>query len=184
MKKGKMMENEKRCVNCEYRYEEDGNLIFTNEECEQCAGFITGYRNFKEKIELPKCRCTTGVVEMKKKDVYNNAKATWGIDGQVTKAIEELAELQKELCKFLLDDGIMENIVEEIADVKIMVEQLELILECKDKVKEFKKAKIQRLSDRLDAEQPKYLTFSCEHCKHKHDGRICFNCSQYSEYAE
>ena len=121
---------------------------------------------------------------MKKKDVYNRAKATWGIDAQVTKAVEELSELIKELSRFLLDDGNMEHIAEEMADVKIMIEQMELILECKDEVKEFKKAKIQRLSDRLDAEKPKYLTFSCEHCKHKHDGRICFNCSQYSEYAE
>lgn len=121
---------------------------------------------------------------MKKKDVYEKAKATWGIDAQVIKSVEELAELQKELCKFLNDDGTMKNIIEEIADVKVMIEQIELIFECKDKVKLIKKAKIQRLSDRLDAEQPKYLTFSCEHCKHKHDGRICFNCSQYSEYAE
>jgi len=121
---------------------------------------------------------------MKKKDVYNKAKATWGIDAQVTKAVEELAELQKELCKFLLDDGNMAHIAEEIADSKIVIEQIELILECKDKVKEFKKAKIRRLSDRLDAEQPKYLTFSCEHCKHNYDDRICFNCNQHSEYAE
>ena len=177
-----MMENEKRCVNCEYRCEEDGNLIFTSEECEQCAGFITGYRNFKEKIELPKCRCTTGVVEMKKKDVYNKAKATWGIDAQVTKAIEELSELQKELCKFLLDDGNMEHITEEMADAKIMIEQMELILECKDKVKEFKKAKIQRLSDRLDAEHPKYLTMNCIECKNQINGYLCDNCQQYSNF--
>ena len=121
---------------------------------------------------------------MKKKDVYNKAKATWGIDAQVTKAVEELSELIKELSKFLLDDGNMAHIAEEISDVKIMVEQLELILECKDEVKEFKKAKIQRLSDRIDAEQPKYLTFSCERCKHKHYGRVCFNCREYSEYVE
>ena len=53
---------------------------------------------------------------MKKKDVYNRAKATWGIDAQITKAVEELAELQKELCKFLLDDGNMEHTTEEITD--------------------------------------------------------------------
>ena len=86
---------------------------------------------------------------VEKKDIYNKAKQVWGIDAQVTKAIEELAELQKELCKFLLDDGNMEHIAEEIADVKIVVEQVELILECKRKVKEYKIAKIQRLSDRL-----------------------------------
>ena len=89
---------------------------------------------------------------MKKKDVYNKAKATWGIDAQVTKAIEELSELQKELCKFLLDDGSMEHITEEIADVKIMIEQLELIFENKRAAKVVKKAKIQRSSDRLNAE--------------------------------
>jgi hypothetical protein len=112
---------------------------------------------------------------MKKKDIYNKAKATWGIDAQVTKAIEELSELQKELCKFLLEDGNMAHIAEEMADVKIMVEQLELILECKDKVKEFKKAKIQRLSDRLDAEESKEQK-SCYNCHfelYNKSGIIC-----------
>lgn len=90
---------------------------------------------------------------MKKKDVYNKAKSTWGIDAQVTKAIEELSELQKELCKFLLDDGNMEHITEEMADVKIMIEQIELILENKESVKVVKKAKINRLSDLLDEEE-------------------------------
>lgn len=121
---------------------------------------------------------------MKKKDVYNKAKQAYGIDAQVTKAVEELSELIKELSKFLLDDGNMEHISEEMADVKIMIEQIELILENKEAVKAVKKAKIRRLSDRLDAEQPKHLTFSCERCKHKHYGRVCFNCRQYSEYVE
>jgi len=89
---------------------------------------------------------------MKKKDVYNKAKATWGIDAQVTKAVEELSELIKELSKFLLDDGNMGHITEEMADVEIMIEQLELIFENKRAVKVVKKAKIQRLSDRLNAE--------------------------------
>lgn len=90
---------------------------------------------------------------MKKKDVYNKAKQVYGIDAQVTKAVEELAELQKELCKFLLYDGKFENIIEEVADVKIMIEQIELIFEISKAVKTVKKAKIQRLSDRLDEEE-------------------------------
>jgi ribosomal protein S13 len=89
---------------------------------------------------------------MRKKDVYNKAKQVYGIDAQVTKAVEELAELQKELCKFLLDDGNMEHITEEIADVKVMIEQLELIFECKAAVKTVKDSKILRLSAKLDAE--------------------------------
>ena len=90
---------------------------------------------------------------MKKKDVYNKAKQVYGIDAQVTKAVEELSELIKELSKFLLDDGNMDHITEEMADVEIMVEQLKLIFENKRWVQVVKKAKIQRLSDRLDEEE-------------------------------
>ena len=45
-------------------------------------------------------------------------------DKQIVVAIEELSELQKELCKHLRDKTNMQNIIEEIADVVIMVEQL------------------------------------------------------------
>ena len=98
---------------------------------------------------------------MKKKDIYNKAKHVYGIDAQVTKAVEELAELQKELCKFILDDGNMKNIAEETADVKIMIDQIELMLEIKEEVKAFKKVKINRLSDRLEIENPSYLKNDC-----------------------
>lgn len=46
---------------------------------------------------------------------------------QLVVAIEELSELQKELCKDLRGKGKRENIIEEIADVSIMLEQLYLI---------------------------------------------------------
>lgn len=118
------MKNKDICEICQYK--KDG-IDFCKELFSECDNF-----------------------KINKKDIYNKAKQVYGIDAQVTKAVEELAELQKELCKFLLDDGTMKNIIEEIADVKVMIEQLELIFECKDKVKLIKKAKIQRLSDRLD----------------------------------
>lgn len=119
---------------------------------------------------------------MKKKDVYNKAKSTWGIDAQVTKAIEELSELQKELCKFLLDDGNMVHIAEEMADAEIMIEQLKLIFENKKAVKVVKKAKIQRLSDRLDEEEK--IVKACTNCR-KHIKLICRRhsiCPNYSEW--
>ena len=121
---------------------------------------------------------------MKKKDVYNKAKATWGIDARVTKAIEELSELQKELCKFLLDDGSMAHIIEEIADVKIMVEQLELIFECKAAVKTVKESKFLRLSAKLDAEE-KLIAKMCENCVFEiqaENGENCSKCKNRSEW--
>lgn len=119
---------------------------------------------------------------MKKKDIYNKAKHVYGIDAQVTKAVEELAELQKELCKFILDDGNMKNIAEETADVKIMIDQIELMLEIKEEVKAFKKVKINRLSDRLEIENPSYLKNDCNQCKFKHSMTVCNICRQYSHF--
>lgn len=119
---------------------------------------------------------------MKKKDIYNKAKHVYGIDAQVIKAVEELAELQKELCKFLLDDGNMEHITEEIADVEIMIEQLKLIFENEKAVELIKKAKIKRLSDRLDEELStpskynlSYDEMTCDICKNK-NSKFCFSC--------
>ena len=51
----------------------------------------------------------------------------WGIHGQVTKTVEELAELTVELAKFLNYDGSIDRICDEIADVQIMLDQMKLI---------------------------------------------------------
>lgn len=49
----------------------------------------------------------------------------YGSSHQAVKAIEEMAELQKELAKYALNDNYnMKNIIEELADVCIMIEQL------------------------------------------------------------
>lgn len=47
---------------------------------------------------------------------------------QVIKCIEELSELQKELCYYLNYGGNIGAIMEEIADVLITVDQMQLIL--------------------------------------------------------
>ena len=48
-------------------------------------------------------------------------------DKQVIVAIEELSELQKELCKYLRGKGNIENITEELADVWIMINQMQML---------------------------------------------------------
>lgn len=50
-------------------------------------------------------------------------------DKQVIVAIEELSELQKELCKYLRGKGNIENITEELADVQIMINQMQMLFE-------------------------------------------------------
>lgn len=64
-------------------------------------------------------------------------------------AIEELSELQKELCKFLRNKGKKENIIEEVADVKIMLEQIEYFFNIDYEVEEQIEKKIERTKERL-----------------------------------
>lgn len=52
---------------------------------------------------------------------------SFGSKWQDMKAIEEMSELQKELCKDLGGQGNTDHIIEEIADVQIMLNQLMII---------------------------------------------------------
>ena len=54
-----------------------------------------------------------------------------GFTNQTIIAIEELSELQKELCKALRDKLNINNLIEEIADVEIMLFQIKKIFNIK-----------------------------------------------------
>ena len=82
--------------------------------------------------------------------VYKSAIARNGVLLQLIVALEELSEAQKEICKYLRDDGSEEHIAEEIADATIMLEQLRIIFDVNDRVCEYMDAKVQRLADRVN----------------------------------
>lgn len=69
----------------------------------------------------------------------------YGRGAQRDKAIEELSELIRALAR--CDDP--ENLAEEMADVRIMLDQLEIIFANHDKVKQYEYEKLTRLSQRL-----------------------------------
>jgi len=85
------------------------------------------------------------------REIYERILKTFGLEKQMIKCIEELSELQKELCKYSLGQGNLEHITEEIADVEIMLEQMKrglgISFYCVDKVKS---KKLSRLNDKLD----------------------------------
>jgi NTP pyrophosphatase (non-canonical NTP hydrolase) len=60
-------------------------------------------------------------------EILHNAIQTFGKQSQVDKAIEEMAELTKELLKERQNNGSAEHIMEELADVLIMMYQLMMI---------------------------------------------------------
>ena len=69
---------------------------------------------------------------------------------QLFVAVEELSELQKELCKFFRGKLKVENIKEEIADVIIMLYQVKDYFMIEDKeLQDMVKYKIERTKERL-----------------------------------
>lgn len=51
----------------------------------------------------------------------------YGEDAQLNVAIEEFAELTKEICKYKRYKGNIDAIIEEMADCYIMLEQMQMI---------------------------------------------------------
>lgn len=80
------------------------------------------------------------------KQIYTYLINKFGKKEQIIVAIEELSELQKELCKYLRYFGKIDinHISEEMADVEIMLEQLKVIFNNSIDVEYRKKEKIQR----------------------------------------
>lgn len=87
-------------------------------------------------------------------NVLNSAIRTFGKESQKVVAIEELAELQKELTKDLRGKPNLQKIAEEMADVEIMLEQLELIygVGLIQQKQVFKENKLKRLAERINLE--------------------------------
>ena len=81
-------------------------------------------------------------------NTLEKAIAHYGAKQQIIVAIEELSELQKELCKFLRSNKT-DDINEEIADVEIMLEQMIMIFSSRESIDRWKRYKIERLDKRM-----------------------------------
>ena len=85
----------------------------------------------------------------KRREIYERAFEEFGSEMQTIVCIEELAELAKELTKYLRGDGDIDRIADEIADVRITVEQMVLFHDIAPEVDEHTEAKLKRLEARL-----------------------------------
>lgn len=87
------------------------------------------------------------------KDVLNHAIYKYGKDMQLDVAIEEMAELTKEIVKHKRGKNNHIELAEEIADVYIMLEQVKIACDITDhEVNIFIQQKIQRLKNKLSDE--------------------------------
>lgn len=83
-------------------------------------------------------------------EIYRAALDIYGAENQTRMVFEELAELQKELCKNARGADNRTYIAEEIADVQIMLDQMMMLHDCEYLVELYKCEKIKRLKKRLE----------------------------------
>lgn len=82
-------------------------------------------------------------------EILLSALTKWGAGMQTVMVFEEMAELQKELCKSLRGKDNRGYIAEEIADVRIMLDQMVILHDCAEDVDTWRKVKLGRLKKRL-----------------------------------
>ena len=87
--------------------------------------------------------------DVKEREIEQEAIQTYGAQSQIIVAIEELSELIKELTKHLRGEDNLNHISEEMADVRIMLEQLAIMFGNSYSVDVWKYKKITRLAERL-----------------------------------
>ncbi|MBC8546472.1 hypothetical protein H8711_05930 [Clostridiaceae bacterium NSJ-31] len=129
-------------------------------------------------------------------ETYKAALELWGAEAQTLMAMEEMAELQKELCKHARGKENRKEIAEEIADVRIMLDQMAILHDCEELAGKFKEQKIERLgklirrkkgaeegrsnADRIRAMDNGELAMLlcsadfCECCKYEQGGICCY----------
>ena len=95
---------------------------------------------------------------MKEDVVFKMCLDTYGSNPQMDIAVEEMSELMKALLKYRRASAkapteelvrLRDAIIDELADVKIMVRQMELLFECDSEVAERMSQKVERQLKRL-----------------------------------
>ena len=127
------------------------------------------HREVYDSIETVNEACRMGMDALKQQeereretDICGQALECWGAYKQILIAVEELAELQKALLKYQRYGSgkkWREDVLEEMADVEIVLCQLEMIFGCCRSKKQFK---LQRLKKRAAGEMPGQTPYLCQ----------------------
>lgn len=85
-----------------------------------------------------------------RKQVYEKSLAKFGCKMQSTVAIEEMSEVIKEITKMLRGELDREHMAEEIADARIMMEQMCQMLNINDSVESWMDYKVAALKRKVE----------------------------------
>ena len=87
--------------------------------------------------------------DQERRNTYKVALEKNGLTMQDMVAIEEMSELTKEICKVFRGQGNLEALADEIADVSIMLEQLQMFYGLEQTVQDHMDKKVRRLQEGL-----------------------------------
>ncbi len=84
-------------------------------------------------------------------NILKKAIAKWGNHAQLLMVLEEMSELQKEILKNInRQKDNVDAIIDEVADVEIMLEQLKYIYQIDEAVKQRIPVKLEKVKARLE----------------------------------
>ena len=81
--------------------------------------------------------------------ICREALEHFGASNQILKLFEEMAELQKEVCKHEQDFCNLEELAEELADVSVMLEQMAILFQVEELTEQIRLEKLERLEGRI-----------------------------------
>lgn len=90
-------------------------------------------------------------MEVNQDELYHRTLRVWGKEPQMLQVIEEMSELTKEILKNVnrKKDNVKE-LIEETADVEIMLGQLKVCYNIEKQVEAYKADKLKTIQQRLD----------------------------------
>ena len=90
-------------------------------------------------------------MEVNQDELYHRTLRVWGKEPQMLQVIEEMSELTKEILKNVnrKKDNVKE-LIEETADVEIMLGQLKVCYDIEKQVEAYKADKLKTIQQRLD----------------------------------
>lgn len=83
--------------------------------------------------------------------LYESAVKKWGQDAQMMQLIEEMSELTTAIMHRRRVVGTEDSVLEEMADVEVMLEQAKLIINRPQDFNRYKNSKLLRLKDMVEA---------------------------------
>lgn len=121
--------------------------------CPECGRMAAGPDDEIPYGDPPDYRPSEGLFGPRDRDTFREAIETWGLPAQIDMAVEECAEVIVALQHLQRDRTDREDVIEELADLRIMFEQLRWYFG-RDFVDPVVIDKMGRLRERLGQRQP------------------------------